>query len=134
MDTREIFHFDDFTENNYRRILKIAVEKAGERGFCTYENIWNGTKNIVWRHDIDCSVHRALKMAQIEAEEGVHAVYFVMVCSSFYNIMEKDIYERLNAIKNLGHEIGIHIDCEDLKDHPSEDDPCYASVVFKEIV
>ena len=121
MDTRELYHFDDFTEQNYRRLLIKAGQKTDTREFCSYKNIWSGTKSIIWRHDIDCSVHRALKMARIEAEVGVHAVYFVMADSSFYNIMEKDIYDRLNEIKSLGHEIGIHIDCEDLKNCPSEE-------------
>lgn len=111
------YHFDDFTESNYRKILKILLyKKIREDGgrICTYQNLWNGEKNIIWRHDIDCSVHRALKLAQLEADMGIRAIYFVMVGSQFYNMMEKGIYDRLIAIKDMGHEIGIHFDCESM--------------------
>lgn len=76
---------------------------------------------IIWRHDIDVSAHRALWMAQTEAEEGVTATYFVLINSPFYNMMEQDVYEKIIAIGNLGHEIGIHLDCNSLPEDASED-------------
>ncbi|GFH91370.1 hypothetical protein IMSAGC002_02626 [Lachnospiraceae bacterium] len=85
--------------------------------------LWGGgKKDIIWRHDIDVSAHRALWMAKAEAKEGLHAIYFVLMDSPFYNMMERDVYEKLLGIRDLGHEIGIHLDCESLPVDASEDD------------
>jgi hypothetical protein len=65
---------------------------------------------VLWRHDIDVSVHRALALATIEREEGVRATYFVHLHSRFYNTLEDAIVERLRAIVALGHEVGLHFD------------------------
>lgn len=121
MDTNkaERYYYKDFTEEMYRNIIKLAHERGN---FCSYSDIW-GEENhgIIWRHDIDVSAHRALWMAQAEAEEGVHATYFVLIDSPFYNMMERDVYRKIIAIGDLGHEIGIHLDCNSLPKDISED-------------
>ncbi|MBA3664215.1 MAG: hypothetical protein H0W61_08410 [Bacteroidetes bacterium] len=101
------YHFSDFTTNNYRRLLKIARQKYQ---FANFTNFENSDNFILWRHDIDFSMHRALKMAQVEAEEGVQSTYFVLLHSEFYNLFEKEISNLLIQIINLGHEIGLHFD------------------------
>ncbi|MDE7311761.1 MAG: hypothetical protein K2N87_09155 [Eubacterium sp.] len=122
MEKNKNYHFEDFTEKNYRNILKTI---SGKGTFCSYKDLWQGGgQKIIWRHDIDISAHRALWMAQAEQDEGIHAVYFVLLNSKFYNMMEQDIYHRLIAIKNLGHEIGIHLDCDSLPDDVSEEVLC----------
>ena len=59
---------------------------------------------------MDFSMHRALKMAQIEAEEGIRATYFILLHSEFYNLFEKEVTQLLNRIIELGHDIGLHFD------------------------
>ena len=60
------------------------------------------------RHDVDFSPHRSLKIAQIENELGISAYYFVLLRSSFYNLLEREISQIFQEIIKLGHIIGLH--------------------------
>lgn len=65
---------------------------------------------MLWRHDIDMSPHRALRLATIEAAAGARTTYFVHLHSPFYNVLESPVRDRLRSIAVLGHEIGLHFD------------------------
>lgn len=106
----EKYSFNDFTINNYRELLQIAKEK--EYQFCdylSYSNFKSG-KILLWRHDVDFSVHAAFKLAEIEMKEGVASTYFFNLHNEFYNLFEKEIYDLVVKIINLGHTIGLHFD------------------------
>lgn len=105
---KEKYRFDDFTLNNYERLLDIALE-AGYV-FSEYNLELSQMREIVWRHDVEFSVHRALKMAKIEANKGVKAHYFFQIHSEFYNIFEKEIFILAKDIVDHGHYIGLHFD------------------------
>lgn len=61
---------------------------------------------IILRHDIDRRQERALRMAEIEASEGVRSVYFALQTRSWFN---REIHlEELYRIQMMGHEIGWH--------------------------
>ena len=105
------YHFEDFTESNYRRLIKLAKQNYVFIAYDQYRSDFT-EKVVLWRHDIDFSPHRALKLATIEAEEGVKATYFVHLNSSYYNVFEPSVHEKLKQIQALGHDIGIHFDCE----------------------
>ena len=102
----EQYNFNDFTESHYRKLIILAKQNYKFESY--------GTKikspHVLWRHDVDNSVHRALRLAQIEAELKVHATYFFMLHSEFYNILEKSIFEKIKQISMLGHGIGLHFD------------------------
>jgi len=109
MTNREKYRFDDFTMHNYKRLLQIALDK----GFVFSDYILDEAevvRRIIWRHDVEFSVHRALKMARIESELGIKAHYFVQIHCVFYNTFEREIYELLLRIRDLGHYIGLHFD------------------------
>jgi len=101
------YHFEDFTELNYKRILDLIS--------CNYNAIFyteykNHGKNILLRHDVDVSVHRAHRLAQIESETNIHSTFFLWMHCPNYNIFEEEVYTLINRIRNLGHEIGLHFD------------------------
>lgn len=100
------YHFSDFTEKNYEKLLKLAKEYYK---FSLYTD-FTKDPHVLWRHDIDFSVHRSLRLAEIENKIGACATHFVRLHSEFYNIFEKDVYIRIKKIMNLGHEIGLHFD------------------------
>lgn len=109
MANREKYRFDDFTLSNYEHLLGIALEKGYV--FSDYFLDKNsGARQIVWRHDVEFSVHRALKMAKIEQELGIKAHYFIQLHCEFYNTFEKEIYDLLQEIIALGHFVGLHFD------------------------
>jgi len=99
--------FADFTTKNYAHILDIAKERYTFRNFSSF--IGNG-KFILWRHDVDFSMHRAKKIAQLEKSKNIKSTYFILLHSEFYNLLEKEIFKSVKYILNLGHEIGLHFD------------------------
>jgi hypothetical protein len=99
--------FAEFTEDGFRSLL--GTLEAGGYGFARYGERPDG-RHVLWRHDVDVSMHRAARLAEIEAERGVVATYFVNPRSVFYNLLEPEIEVLLRRIRSLGHEIGLHFD------------------------
>ncbi|MDQ3875701.1 MAG: hypothetical protein M3322_09195 [Actinomycetota bacterium] len=98
----------DFTEAEYRRLLTLALQNYRPIAFPEFRSA--GAGSLLWRHDLDFSVHRALALARIEAEEGVRATYFLNLHSAFYNALEAEIADRVSEILALGHDLGVHFD------------------------
>ncbi len=95
-----------FTEAAYGDIVDLA--RATYR-FAGYRE--RGTeRHVLWRHDVDLSVHRALRLAEIECGKGVTATYFFFLHSAFYNLMEPAVRQRAKRIAALGHAVGLHFD------------------------
>lgn len=63
------------------------------------------------RHDVDVSVADALELARVEHELGVRSTYMVLPDTPLYDL--EDERDRLAAIADLGHEIGLHYDLGD---------------------
>ncbi len=102
------YYFEDFTESEYRQILKLAKRTWNFISFADYNK--NIKRACLWRHDIDMSVHRAYGLAKIEAEEGVKATYFVHLHSRFYNPFESENFDLLLNIRRMGNYLGLHFD------------------------
>jgi hypothetical protein len=100
------WHIEDFTEASYRAIVAVALEGYAFEPFGTAA----AGPHVLWRHDVDYSVHRAVALARMEAELGARATYFVTLHSELYNPFEPAVHERLREIAALGHWIGLHFD------------------------
>ena len=72
--------------------------------------------NLIVRHDIDFDVNLAKKIAIIEHELGIASTFFFLLRSPFYSVLEKDNFESIRFIKELGHEISIHFDSTNYDD------------------
>lgn len=107
MKNCEKYHFSDFTRDNYRRLLRLAQNTYADRGFLNFRE---SERFILWRHDIDFSPHSARKIAIIESEEGIRATYFLLLHSTFYNLLEKNVTDCVRDIVFRGHYIGLHFD------------------------
>ncbi len=103
------YHFIDFTTDNYRALLKLAKQNYEFRPFTDFKRDDEGI--VFWRHDIDFSVHRALSMAELEAEEAVQATYFLHFHNMFYNLLDEGITALVKTLLDFGHQIGLHFDC-----------------------
>ena len=66
--------------------------------------------SAILRHDIDVSPSQAVELALIEANAGVSSCYMVSLTSDFYSIFESRTIRLLHAIRDLGHEMGLHFD------------------------
>ncbi|MEE1090506.1 MAG: hypothetical protein UH103_03655, partial [Paludibacteraceae bacterium] len=90
----------DFTIKKYKELIS-ALKDAGYE-FVTYAEYCEGLradKLVVMRHDVDMSVERARRLAEVENEMGVKASYY---------FREKFIGDDVVCIASLGHEVGYH--------------------------
>ncbi|KTC95688.1 hypothetical protein [Legionella erythra] len=111
------YHIDDFTINEYKNLLRLA--KSNYK-FITYNQLDSAENYVLWRHDCDFSLNRALRVAQIEQEESITATYFINPHCEFYNLLEKSQSNIIRQIIQMGHQIGLHFDA-DYYDVTSED-------------
>ena len=105
---KEKFYFNDFTLSEYESLLILASDRYK---FSSYEEIENRDEFLLWRHDIDFSVDRALNLAQIESKHGAMSTFFLHFHNNYYNLFHKETSAKVKKIISLGHEIGIHLDC-----------------------
>ena len=99
----------DFTIDNYKKCINLAKEKYE---FIDYGQINQKEKFILWRHDCDCSLNRALELAKIENDLKIKSTYFIYIHSSFYNVFEKNQSKIIYDILSLGHDMGLHFDAD----------------------
>lgn len=97
-----------FTYQGYRDLLALLRERG--YAFQNYHNYKDASRCVILRHDIDNSLTQAVKMAELEAEEGISSTWFVLLKTDLYNPASKDSLEKLHRIQSLGHEIGLHFD------------------------
>jgi len=102
-------NFATFTEDGFLGLLRQL--QAGGYRFARYGEAGDDP-HVLWRHDVDFSMHRAARLAEIEAGEGAVATYFVNPRSQCYNLLEPVVAERLCRIRLHGHAIGLHFDAE----------------------
>jgi hypothetical protein len=100
------WHLDDFTEASYREIVVTALDRYSFEPFGTRA----AGPHVLWRHDVDYSVHRAVALARVEAELGARATYFFLLHSDLYNVLEPAVHARAHEIAAMGHWIGLHFD------------------------
>ena len=67
---------------------------------------------LVLRHDLDGPLKGAQAKAELEAEVGVHATYFVQTASDFYTLLSVSNRALLRRLVDLGHEVGLHYDAK----------------------
>ncbi|PJE43428.1 MAG: hypothetical protein CUR33_09125 [Pseudomonas sp.] len=98
---------EDFTEAHYSALLEIAKKNYI---FSTYDSVPWDKNFLLWRHDLDFSLNRALALARIEHDCGVKATYFINFHSEFYNPLELGQFQIIKSILALGHHLGVHFD------------------------
>lgn len=106
MNNKQRYHFEDFTIQTYREVLE-SVRHLRSADF-TEGDIGQG--DMLWRHDVDIDMDRAVTMAKMESEVGIRATYFILLRSEFYNLLEPRQMESVREIISLGHNIGLHFD------------------------
>jgi hypothetical protein len=94
-----------FELTHYRELVQAA--RAGGYRFASFEEP-PGRGDLLLRHDVDLSLDAALRMAELEAEEGASATYFLMIESVFYNLASKEGVAAIARLRELGHHVGLH--------------------------
>ena len=109
MTNREKYRFEDFTLNNYKRLLQIAVDN-GFQFILHKDDFVEDRRDVIWRHDVEFEPELSLRMAEIEHDIGVKATYFFQLHSEYYNTFDSFYRDIFNKIKDLGHHVGMHFD------------------------
>ncbi len=95
-----------FTLDRYRLMLQAAAAGGYRcRGFLDGDP---RPGDLLLRHDIDLSLAAAIEMAELEADAGVAATYFMMTESVYYNLASRPGRAAIVRIRALGHRIGYH--------------------------
>jgi peptidoglycan/xylan/chitin deacetylase (PgdA/CDA1 family) len=98
----------EFTYSSYENLLRL-FRKNGYY-FSSYHSYNAYEKPVILRHDIDFDIGKAVILAELENSLGVCSTYFVLLTSSFYNVLASDSVRLIKRIHSLGHEIGLHFD------------------------
>jgi len=102
--------FREFSYNEYSTILEYLTRKR--ENLCFEDLVSTDERNhfFILRHDIDYCPESALFMAEIEANMGVRASYFLLFSSTHYNLLSNDYCWFPRRLVKLGHEVGLHYD------------------------
>ncbi len=95
----------EFSLDHYRVLLEAA--RSGGYHWSTYAQEPQ-PGDLLLRHDVDLSLDAALQMAELEAEVGARATYFLMTQSVFYNLGSSEGRRALNRLRELDHGVGLH--------------------------
>lgn len=95
----------DFKLKIYKKLLRILVSK--KYIFQTMQMFIQAPleKCVILRHDVDRKPKNSLRMAKLEKELGIKAIYYFRTIPK---TLKPDI---IREIADLGHEIGYHYEC-----------------------
>ena len=123
--------FPDFRYTCFRQLLHTArshftAHRLGE-ALKLLPN--NGSPILFLRHDVKISLHKALRMAEIEHEYGLPATYLVRCDSPLYSLSGRQARILLMELVQMGHEVGLHFDLA----HETRQSPSYLRLIESEI-
>jgi hypothetical protein len=94
-----------FDLEHYRELLGAALAGGYRSAFFDRDPAQG---DLLLRHDVDLSLDAALRMAELEAEAGAAATYFLMTESVFYNLGSEEGRGAIERLRALGHRVGLH--------------------------
>ena len=90
---------------HYRELLEAA--KAGGYHFAGFDE-QPQAGFLLLRHDVDLSLHAAVRMAEVEAEAEAWSTWFLMTRSVFYNLDSSEGEHAVARLRELGGRIAHH--------------------------
>ena len=95
----------EFSLEHYAELLEAVREGGYRYSFFDHEP---ESGDLLLRHDVDLSLDAALRLAELEAQAGAAATYFLMTQSVFYNLASPEGLRAINRLRELGHAVGLH--------------------------
>src|SRR5262245_64394569 len=90
---------------HYSELLRAA--RAGGYDFAYFDE-QPRPGALFLRHDVDLSLDAALRLGELEAEEGAGATYFLMTESVVYNLASPEGTAAAARLRDLGPRAGLH--------------------------
>ncbi len=90
---------------HYRELLEAA--KAGGYRFAGFDAPPQAG-DLLLRHDVDLSLHAAVRLAEVEVEAGAWSTWFLMTRSVFYNLDSREGEHAVARLRELGGRIAHH--------------------------
>ena len=102
----------DLRYTYFRQMLHTARRNFTAHRLCEAPDVLpnTGSPLLFLRHDIKMSLHKALRMAEIEHEYGMPATYMVRSDSLLYSLTGRQARILLLELVQMGHEVGLHFD------------------------
>lgn len=98
----------EFSWAGYRNLIQTFVDQGYTiQPIAAFDP---GEAHLLLRHDIDFSMEAAVDIARVEADSGWRAHYYVLLQTEFYNLCGPEDWNRLRALRDLGHDVGLHFD------------------------
>ncbi len=102
-----------FTVADYEAIL-VAARDYGYAFAKFADPLPEPEARVVYlRHDIDNCIESAVRLAEVEARAGAVSTYLAMVRSENYNVFTDANVDRLQRLRDLGHDVGLHFTAEE---------------------
>jgi hypothetical protein len=98
----------DFSLTGYKSLIRTFI-KAGYKT-CFFKELDLSKSQLILRHDVDFSLKAALDIAKVEAELGVSSHFYVLLRTEFYNLCSPNDLKQVQALAELGHNVGLHFD------------------------
>src|SRR5215211_339002 len=95
-----------FTYHNLKRFLAHCQLQGPVFALEDYD----GQSGVIMRHDVDFELEPALRMAEVEAEQGIRSTYFILLTADSYNALSSHGRTTLRALVSTGAEVGVHFD------------------------
>ena len=104
-----------FCNFSYRHYSNTLKKIKNTHKFSFYNDC--STEDIILRHDVDCSLIAALRMASLEHKLKVQSTFFIYFSSEFYNPFGVESSKIIDKILSYGHKIGLHYNEEFIIQH-----------------
>tara|TARA_Y100001963_G_scaffold152589_1_gene237736 strand:+ start:5746 stop:6486 length:741 start_codon:yes stop_codon:yes gene_type:complete len=103
-----------FSYNEYKSIVEKVTN---ELPLSDSLSVYNGLDEFVFiRHDVEYSVERAYDLAKFESEElYINTAYLFQLRNNSYNILSSKNIQLVREMRDMGHEIGLHVHLGGLK-------------------
>jgi hypothetical protein len=113
----------DFTLGAYSEL--VGAFRTRHYAIRAFDDVDAYSRHVVIRHDVDMSLKAATRVAELEHELGVRAIYFVLVRSEIYHPFTAEASLHLRKLVDLGHKVGLHFDASLYSREPDElEEPC----------
>lgn len=100
----------NFTEIEYRNLIEAFLHSG--YSFELFDGRYSPKKMVYLRHDVDFSVEFAYEMALLDQSLGISSTFFFLPNSELYNLYSKKTFDLVNRIREMGHDICLHIDAD----------------------